>query len=97
MLAPHAAFGDKRDSAYDVLQAIQGLVIGDKGYLRPQFQANCATLGIDLQAPVRQNMKKHRPGGSNCYGGFASASKPSAASSNTILGWRKPEPEMSGT
>ena len=52
---------DEREAAYDVLQAIAGLVLGDKGYIRPQFKADCEALGIDLQTPVRQNMKERRP------------------------------------
>jgi hypothetical protein len=52
---------DERDAAYDVLQAIAGWVLGDKGDIRPQFKADCAALGIDLQTPVRQNMKERRP------------------------------------
>jgi len=56
-----AANVDERDAAYDVLSAIEGLVLGDKGYIRPQFKADCAALGIDLQTPVRHNMKEHRP------------------------------------
>ena len=38
-----------------------GLVLGDKGSSRPQFQVDGEALGIDLQTPVRQNMKKCRP------------------------------------
>lgn len=56
-----AANVDERDSAYDVLQAIEGVVLGDKGYIRPQFKADCEALGIDLQTPVRRNMKENRP------------------------------------
>jgi hypothetical protein len=56
-----AANVDERDSAYDILQAIEGLVLGDKGYIRPQFTADCEALGIDLQTPVRKNMKERRP------------------------------------
>jgi len=56
-----AANVDERDAAYDVLGAIEGLVLGDKGYIRPQFKADCEALGIDLQTPVRQNMKERRP------------------------------------
>ncbi len=44
-----------------MLQAIEGLVLGDKGYIRPQFKADCEALGIDLQTPVRRNMKEPRP------------------------------------
>jgi IS5 family transposase len=56
-----AANVDERDSAYDILQAIEGLLLGDKGYIRPQFKADCEALGIDLQTPLRKNMKEHRP------------------------------------
>jgi hypothetical protein len=57
-----AANVDERDSVYDVLQAIAGLLLGDKGYIRPQFKADCAAMGIDLQTPVRKNMIEQRPG-----------------------------------
>jgi hypothetical protein len=56
-----AANVDERDAALDVLSAIEGLVLGDKGYIRPQFKADCQALGIDLQTPVRRNMKDPRP------------------------------------
>jgi hypothetical protein len=56
-----AANVDERDSAYDLLQAIEGLMLGDKGYIRPQFKADCAALGIDLQTPLRTNMTERRP------------------------------------
>ncbi|HMQ14103.1 MAG TPA: IS982 family transposase [Candidatus Competibacter phosphatis] len=52
---------DERDAAYDVLSAIEGLVLGDKGYIRPRFQADCEALGIDLQTPVRRNRQEPRP------------------------------------
>ncbi len=52
---------DERDAAHDVLSAIEGLVLGDKGYIRPQLEADCAAPGIDLQTPVRRNMQKPRP------------------------------------
>lgn len=56
-----AANDDERDAAYDMLSAIEGLLIGDKGYIRPQFKADCEVLGIDLQTPVRNNMAEPRP------------------------------------
>jgi len=56
-----AANVDERDSAYDILPAIEGLLLGDKGYLRPQFKADGAALGIDLQTPLRKNMTERRP------------------------------------
>ncbi|MBK8751705.1 MAG: transposase [Candidatus Competibacteraceae bacterium] len=54
---------DERDAAFDVLGAIERLVLGDKGSIRPQFKADCQALGIDLQTPVRRNMKEGRPCG----------------------------------
>jgi len=56
-----AAKVDERDSAYEVLQAIIGVLLGDKGYIRPQFKADCEVVGIDLQTPVRKNMTEPRP------------------------------------
>jgi len=56
-----AANVDERDAAYDILQAIAGLLLGDKGYIRPPFKADCEALGIDLQTPVRKNMQERRP------------------------------------
>ena len=58
-----AANVDERDAAYDVLSAIEGLVLGDKGSIRPQFKADCEALGINLQTPVRRNMQDPRPRG----------------------------------
>ena len=60
-IAVTAANVDERDAAHDVLSAIEGLVLGDKGYIRPQFKADCEALGIDLQTPARRNMREPRP------------------------------------
>ena len=54
---------DERDAAFDVLGAIEGLVLGDKGSIRPQFKADCEALGINLQTPVRRNRQEPRPRG----------------------------------
>ena len=56
-----AAHCDERDAAYDLLDPIEGLLIGDKGYIRPPFNADCEALGIDLQTPLRRNMAESRP------------------------------------
>ncbi|HYQ92630.1 MAG TPA: IS982 family transposase, partial [Candidatus Competibacteraceae bacterium] len=56
-----AAPVDERDAAHEVLTAIEGILLGDKGYIRPQFKAECEAMGIDLQTPVRRNMTEHRP------------------------------------
>ena len=52
---------DERDAAYDLIEAIAGLLLGDKGYIRPIFKEDCEALGIDLQTPLRKNMKDDRP------------------------------------
>lgn len=52
---------DERDAAYDFLEKISGMLIGDKGYIRPEFKNDCHALGIDLQTPVRKNMQDNRP------------------------------------
>lgn len=56
-----AAQVDERDAAYDVLPAIEGILLGDKGYIRPPFKAECEAMGIDLPTPVRRNMTERRP------------------------------------
>lgn len=56
-----AANVDERDAAYDMLGTISGLLLGDKGYIRPEFKADCQELGIDLQTPLRKNMQDERP------------------------------------
>ena len=52
---------DERDSAYDLIRQIEGLLLGDKGFIRPALKADCQALEIDLQTPVRKNMKESRP------------------------------------
>lgn len=39
---------------------VTALPLGDKGYIRPQFKEDCRELGIDLQTPLRKNMKDER-------------------------------------
>ena len=56
-----AANIDERDAAYDLIHNIAGLLIGDKGYIRPAFTSDCKALGIDIQTPLRKNMKEKRP------------------------------------
>lgn len=58
-----AATVDERDAAYEVLTVIEGILLGDKGFIRPQFKADCEAMGIDLQTPVRRNMTERRPKG----------------------------------
>ncbi len=44
-----------------MMDIIAGLLLGDKGYIRPEFKEDCRGLGIDLQTPLRKNMKDDRP------------------------------------
>lgn len=55
-----AANIDERDVAYDLINDISGLLIGDKGYIRPALKADCKILDIDIQTPLRRNMKDKR-------------------------------------
>ncbi len=56
-----AANVDERDAAYDFLDDIAGLLLGDKGYIRPELKNACKAEGIDLQTPLRRNMNDDRP------------------------------------
>lgn len=55
------AAGDEREALWDLTDGVQGLVIGDKGDLSAFLQAELATVGIDLQTPLRANMADPRP------------------------------------
>ena len=55
------ANADERDAAYSFLGKISGMLLGDKGYIRPEFKKDCQALGIDLQTPMRRNMVDERP------------------------------------
>ncbi len=46
---------------WEVTENIKGLLIGDKGFIRPILKQELATVGIDLQTPLRKNMKDERP------------------------------------
>ena len=49
-----------QDAAYDLIEVITGLLLGDKGYIRPVFKEGCDAVGIDLQTPLKKNMKDNR-------------------------------------
>lgn len=40
---------------------LSGLLIGDKGYIRPNLTEELAKQGLDLPTPVRKNMPDLRP------------------------------------
>ena len=56
-----AANVDERDAAYDFFDEFIGLLLGDKGYIRPELKHDCALTDIDLQTPLRRNMRDERP------------------------------------
>ena len=52
---------DERDAVYDLIGDIEGLLLGDKGYIRPALKEDCEAVGINLQTPLRRNMSDKRP------------------------------------
>jgi hypothetical protein len=55
------ANGDERAALWEVSQGIQGLLIGDKGYLSADLKRDLDALVIQLETPLRRNMKETRP------------------------------------
>lgn len=55
------ASGDEREALWELTEGVHGLVIGDKGYISAFVKAELATVGIDLQTPLRANMTDPRP------------------------------------
>jgi hypothetical protein len=55
------AAGDEREALWDLTEGVRGVVIGDQGDLSAFLQAEPATVGIDLQTPLRANMTDPRP------------------------------------
>ena len=55
-----AASGDEREALWDLTDGVQGLVIGDKGYISAFLKAELALTGVDLQTPLRANMTDTR-------------------------------------
>jgi len=56
-----AANVDERDVLPEMVVGLHGLLIGDKGYIRPSLKQELAEQGIDLQTPLRKNMQDLRP------------------------------------
>lgn len=52
---------DERDALWEVVECLKGLLIGDKGFIRPILKQDLAKIGIDLQTPLRKNMRDSRP------------------------------------
>lgn len=56
-----AANVDERDVLPEMVGGLHGLLIGDKGYIRPGLKQELLQQGIDLQTPLRKNMHDIRP------------------------------------
>jgi hypothetical protein len=53
---------DEAEGVFDCLTAGQtGLMPGDKGFIRPILKAGLQAVGLNLQTPLRRNMKDTRP------------------------------------
>ena len=58
-----AANVDERDVCPNITEKIRGVLLGDKGYIRPRLTEELASQGLHLQTPVRGNMDEKRPVG----------------------------------
>lgn len=56
-----AANIDERDVLQDLTDGLTGLLVGDKGYIRPILKEELLNQGLDLETPLRKNMKDTRP------------------------------------
>lgn len=56
-----AANRDERDVCPELVERIRGLLLGDKGYIRPELKEDLEKHGISLQTPLRDNMHDERP------------------------------------
>jgi hypothetical protein len=54
---------DERDACPELVEKIQGLLLGDKGFIRPGLQKSLAEQELFLQTPMRDNMTDNRPKG----------------------------------
>jgi hypothetical protein len=54
------ANGSEREALWELLPRIQGLLIGDKGYLSAPLQAELQQQGIQLETALRANMRDSR-------------------------------------
>jgi hypothetical protein len=54
---------DERDVVPELTDTLHGLLIADKGLIRPELKEDLAKNGVNLQTPLRANMKDERPRG----------------------------------
>lgn len=52
---------DERDVCPEIVKKIRGLLLGDKGFIRPELQEFLEKQGLHLQTPLRENMQDDRP------------------------------------
>ena len=55
-----AANGSEREALWEIAGGINGLLIGDKGYIDGQLKQELSQSRINLQTPKRSNMKDYR-------------------------------------
>lgn len=56
-----AANIDERDVCPELVGTIRGLLLGDKGFMRPELQNELSMNSLHLQTPLRGNMEDDRP------------------------------------
>jgi hypothetical protein len=56
-----AANIDERDVCPELTEKIRGLLLGDKGFIRPCLKEQLRLKGLYLETPLRENMKEGRP------------------------------------
>jgi hypothetical protein len=56
-----AANIDERDVLQDMTEGLSGFLLGDKGYIRPILKEDLKKQELDLETPLRKNMKDTRP------------------------------------
>jgi len=56
-----AANIDEREVVDELTVNLKGLLIGDKGYIRPELKEELARRQLDLETSLRKNMKDSRP------------------------------------
>lgn len=52
---------DERDVCPELVEKLKGLLLGDKGYIRPELQDQLKKQGLNLETPLRVNMEDERP------------------------------------
>lgn len=52
---------DERDVCPELVKKLMGLILGDKGFIRPFLRTELANQELYLETPVKKNMKEGRP------------------------------------